>query len=144
MNICSLNHSSKVCMKKGLARHTHTPPSSFSKPKIILTYIVQQRFGSWTHFPGCIALAYNSHIMIWTHLLHNENCRRSPLCSPLLYADRRWAQFFYNRPLKLGPALIPSHSVCLVIGSCCSEVKVMLSGNQRGAAGRATTIAYES
>ena len=36
MNICRLNRSSKVCMKKGPARHTCTPPSSLPEPKIIL------------------------------------------------------------------------------------------------------------
>ena len=36
MNICRLNHSSKVCMKKDPARHTRTPPSSLPEPDIIL------------------------------------------------------------------------------------------------------------
>ena len=94
MNICRLNRSSKICMKKGLARHTRTPPSSLPEPKIILTYIVQPRLGSWTHFPGCIALPYSSHITIWTHLLFNEYCRRSPRGSQQIAADRRSAQIF--------------------------------------------------
>ena len=49
MNICRLNRSSKVCMKKGPARHTRTPPSSLSEPNIISTYIsyiVKPRLGS--------------------------------------------------------------------------------------------------
>ena len=46
MNICRLNRSSKVCMKKGPARHTRTPPNSLPEPNIILTYIVQPRLGS--------------------------------------------------------------------------------------------------
>ena len=60
-------------------------------------------------------------------LRKNEYCRRSPRCSPLSAAEHS----FYNRPLKLGPALLPSHSVCLVIGSCCNEVILTLSGDQR-------------
>ena len=54
----------------------------------------------------------------------------APRCSPLSAAEHS----FYNRPLKLGPALIPSHSVCLVIGSCCSEGIFTLSGDQWGVA----------
>ena len=67
----------------------------------------------------------------------------APRCSPLSAAEHS----FYNRPLKLGPALIPSHSVCLVIGSCCSEVIFTLSGAQRRAAGmqrRSAAISGES
>ena len=57
--------------------------------------------------------------------------------SPLIAAEHSFLT-------ALGPALIPSHSVCLAIGSCCSEVIFTLSGDQRRVAGRATTIAYES
>ena len=41
MNICYLNSNSKVCMKKGPARHTRTPPSSLPEPNTILMYIFQ-------------------------------------------------------------------------------------------------------
>ena len=66
MNICRLNRSFKVCMNKGPARHTRTPPSSIPEPNIILTYIVQPWLGSWTHFHERTALPYSSHLTIWT------------------------------------------------------------------------------
>ena len=106
----------------------------------------------WAH-----SSSHTSHITKCTHVLLNEYCRRSSRCSPLLAATLRCSplsaaeHIFYNRPLKLGLALLPSHPVCLVIGSCCSEVIFTLSGaqrrsaessgEQRRAAGRATTIA---
>ena len=45
MNICRLNRSSKVSMKKGPACHTRTPPSALPEPNTILTFIVQPRLG---------------------------------------------------------------------------------------------------
>ena len=67
MNICRLNRSSKVCMKKDPARHTRTPPSSPPEPSIILIlYFLYCPTATLflNPFPGRIALPYTSHIMM--------------------------------------------------------------------------------
>ena len=43
MNICSLNRSSKVCMKKGPARQTRTPQSSLPEPNTSFQRILSRR-----------------------------------------------------------------------------------------------------
>ena len=43
MNICRLNRSSKVCMKKGPARHTRTPPNSHPEPNTFFQHILSRR-----------------------------------------------------------------------------------------------------
>ena len=43
MNICRLNRSSKVCMKKSLARNTRTPPSSLPKSNTFFQRILSRR-----------------------------------------------------------------------------------------------------
>ena len=43
MNICRLNRSFKVCLKKGPARPTRTPPSSLPEPNTFFQGILSRR-----------------------------------------------------------------------------------------------------
>ena len=43
MNSCHLNCSSKVCLKKGPARHTRTPLSSLPEPNTFFQRILSHR-----------------------------------------------------------------------------------------------------
>ena len=139
MSICRLNRSSKVCMKKGPARHTRTPQSSLPEPNIILIlyflHILSNRdsvpkpifLGAW-HFPISRTSRFEPiyYLMNIVSALPADH-RRSPL-----------SKVFYNRPLLIGPTFINFHSVCLVIGTCYCEVFFYA---QWRSAGRATILA---
>ena len=133
-------------MKKGPARHTRTPQSSLPEPNTSFQLILSlrdsipepilnkknrklyesQRAGKEKQGKGVSFSLYpGAQLILNPYSIFNEYCRRSPRGSPL-------SKVFYNRPLLLGPALIKSRSVCLVIGTCYCEVIFTLSGDPRG------------
>ena len=104
--------SDKVCMKKGPARHTRTPPSSLPEPNIILILYFLY-CPTATRFLNPFSRVHSTSL----YLAHHDR-RGSPQST-----------VFYNRTLLRGPAFINSHSVCLVTGTCYCEVVFTLCGD---------------
>ena len=99
-----LNRSSKVCMKKGPARHTRTPPSSLHEPNIILILYflycpTATRFLGAQHFP----IPRTSRFKLIYYLMN---------VVAALPVDRRRAQFFITALLQ-----VPLSSILTVFAS---------------------------
>ena len=133
LNICRLNRSSKVCLKRvplatRVHRQAHFPNPNFFSNVYCPVATRFQNPSSWAHSkfwtgPFDLVLFYYYLMNIVAAL---PAARSS---SPLIAARRRRAKFFLKPFSSFRSRFDQSHSFCLVIGTCYCEVIFTLIGD---------------